>query len=165
METNTHVFFWKSDSPFSHWYRKPGVIQFIHQGINFECAEQAMMYKKAELMQDLKSMELILKTPDPEIVKGLGRGVKNFDQERWDENKEDIVFNINISKFSQNKDLLDILATTEGKILVEASPYDKIWGAGLAIGDKNILFPARWRGQNLLGYILTDVRRELIGCD
>lgn len=68
----------------------------------------------------------------------------------------------NYLKFSQNQDLLAYLASTRGKVLVEASPYDKIWGVGWREKDGNISNPMLWKGENLLGFILMEVRDDLL---
>jgi hypothetical protein len=53
-----------------------------------------------------------------------------------------------------------LLATGE-RVLVEASPYDQIWGIGMAAGNADIENPLRWRGQNLLGFALMEIRDKL----
>ena len=67
----------------------------------------------------------------------------------------------NKAKFSQNQALADFLVETNSKVLVEASPYDTIWGIGLSQDDKNIENPHCWNGQNLLGFALMEVRDSL----
>ena len=44
---------------------------------------------------------------------------------------------------------------------VEASPYDNIWGIRLAASSPEAQDPMKWRGQNLLGFALMEVRDEL----
>ena len=56
----------------------------------------------------------------------------------------------------------NILISTKDSILVEASPYDKIWGIGMSSNNENIENPLLWRGLNLLGFALMEVRDELI---
>jgi predicted NAD-dependent protein-ADP-ribosyltransferase YbiA (DUF1768 family) len=46
---------------------------------------------------------------------------------------------------------------------VEASPYDKRWGIGMAAGDHGIEDPVNWKGDNLLGKAITQVRIEIFG--
>jgi ribA/ribD-fused uncharacterized protein len=53
------------------------------------------------------------------------------------------------------------LLETKPKILVEASPYDKIWGIGLSIADAIKTPKSQWPGQNLLGKALVEVRKKL----
>ncbi len=66
-----------------------------------------------------------------------------------------------MAKFSQNKDLKIFLLSTGNKVLVEASPYDKVWGVGLTKQDENITDPNNWLGINLLGFALMTVRDML----
>lgn len=65
------------------------------------------------------------------------------------------------NKFHQNENLKKQLLDTkyDGKIFVEASPYDKIWGIGYkeSEAEKNV---DNW-GENLLGKILTELRNQL----
>ena len=98
---------------------------------------------------------------NPYKIKALGRLVKNFNQEIWDKHKEDIVFNGNLLKFSQNKKLCKQLLATGDKEIVEASPTDTIWGIGLAETDPDIYDKSKWRGTNLLGKAIMKVRNVL----
>lgn len=155
-ETSKYIFFW--GGVFSQWYRSP----FISStGVRFNSCEQYMMYAKAMLFGDREIAEMILKTNDPKKVKELGRKVKNFNQELWDIKKQEIVFIGNMYKFSQNIDLKTQLLSTKDKEIVEASPYDTIWGIGLSENDERVLDKSKWKGQNLLGIALMRVREEL----
>ena len=68
----------------------------------------------------------------------------------------------NLAKFSQNAELKEFLLNTDNRVLVEASPVDKIWGIGLAVDDKNIENPLMWQGLILLGFALMEVRDDLM---
>ena len=123
LETDKHIFFWKPVDKygcFSQWY--------YNQLGRFKCAEQYMMYEKATLFGDRESARLIMKAETPKEMQEIGRAVKNFDQQKWDENKYNIVRTGNINKFRYNFQIRDVLLKTRDKILVEASPYDAIWG-------------------------------------
>lgn len=135
--------------------------KFIDEnGIQFECCEQFMMYYKAKLFENTKIANKILQETKPKIIKNLGRKVSNFNENIWNENKKKIVYKGNYFKFTQNEKLKEILIKTENKILVEASPYDKIWGIG--IDTKQAIEGKKWEGLNLLGNILMDVRKKII---
>ena len=67
----------------------------------------------------------------------------------------------NVEKFGQNERILGFLLSTIGKVLVEASPHDRIWGIGLRQNDPRAMNPGQWQGTNLLGSALMDVRAEL----
>lgn len=129
-------------------------------GIRFSCTEQYMHYKKATLFNDFKTAELILLAKKPAMQKALGRRVKNFDPVVWDKHKEQIVTIGNVYKFTQNQDLLEKLKLTKG-LLVEASPTDTVWGIGMSVHDPDIHDKTKWKGDNLLGYILTKLRDNL----
>lgn len=127
----------------------------------YKTAEHYMMVQKAKLFGDKKIIERILQAASPKEAKELGREVENFDPEKWDEEKYWIVKRGNLLKFSQHKVLEQFLIHTGNKILVEASPVDAIWGIGLSENDPNAKNCAAWRGQNLLGFALMEVRNEL----
>ena len=148
-------FFWKSK--LSQWTRS----KFKHNGHTFVTAEQAMMWSKAELFGDSEIAKKILKTGSPKEQKALGRQVKNFNQDVWDEHKYDIVFNINVDRFLQcEKDRIALLATGN-KEIVEASPYDKVWGIGMTAEEASRTPKEDWKGENLLGQVLTEVREAI----
>ncbi len=146
------TFFW--NGPFSQWH--PSV--FIVNDITFNCAEQYMMYEKGMLFEDYDTAVKILETDDPRKQKSLGRTVNDFDPSQWNEVARDIVFAGNVAKFTQNSDLKEMLLQTKGTTLVEASPYDKIWGIGLKENDPRALSRETWQGTNWLGEVLTEVR-------
>lgn len=65
-------------------------------------------------------------------------------------------------QFRQNGEMKAELFSTHPKILVNADPEDDIWGIGLSDSQENALDEKTWRGKNFLGYILTEVRDELM---
>ena len=125
------------------------------------CMEQYMMACKAELFGDKEIWEQILGCNDPKQIKALGRKVRGFDQAVWDRFKYPIVLNGNWCKFSQNQELREFLLSTGDSVLVEASPYDNIWGIKLSADAPEAQDPFLWRGENLLGFALMEVRDEL----
>ncbi|XP_061182107.1 uncharacterized protein LOC133190468 [Saccostrea echinata] len=157
-EREQYEYFWRSHSVYSQWY----MTEFEVDGLKYNCAEQYMMHQKAELMKDKDSAEIIMALDQPREMKEQGRYVKNFNQELWDKNCRNIVEKGNMAKFSQDKELKDILFSTYPRTLVEASPMDKIWGIGLAKEDRRAWNKQTWKGQNLLGEILTKVRDTLM---
>ena len=124
--------------------------------------EQYMMAGKAQLFGDEERRKEILACSDPKQIKALGRKVRGFDQVVWDKFKYAIVLNGNWCKFSQNRELREFLLSTGDSFLVEASPYDRIWGIQLSADTPEAQNPFRWRGENLLGFALMEVRDELL---
>ena len=117
-----------------------------------------MMANKAEVFGDIDIIQHIMMASNARTIKKLGREVKNFDPAVWNEKKFEIVVQGNLAKFTQNAELRDFIISTGDKILVEASPYDKIWGIGMEESSPEVILPERWKGQNLLGFALMKVR-------
>ena len=154
------------NGPFSQWYPSP----FVIDERKFVNAEQFMMYSKAVLFKDADAAYRIMESNNPAEQKALGRQVENFDVETWNgavgpmlPKAWTVVKKGSLNKFSQNPELLKVLADTVGTTLVEASLYDKIWGIGLSEDDPARYKRKNWLGTNWLGRILTDIRFELCG--
>ncbi|GIF05216.1 NADAR family protein [Actinoplanes siamensis] len=135
---------------------------FTVDGIRFATAEHYMMWRKATLFADLPSAERILAAGHPRDAKTLGGRVTPFDEQTWADRRFEIVVAGNEAKFRQNPQLGAFLAGTGHRVLVEASPTDRIWGIGLTRDDPRAADPARWRGSNLLGFALMEVRARLL---
>ncbi len=141
----------------SQWW----LAKFEENSFVYPTAEHYMMAGKARLFKDEFVLEKIFQKTSPKDVKDLGRQIKNFDSKLWDEAKYEIVKQGNYLKFSQNEALKQFLLQTKNKIIVEASPVDPIWGIGLAEDNKDAQHPENWRGENLLGFALMEVRDKL----
>jgi ribA/ribD-fused uncharacterized protein len=161
-----YVFFWGHQKPksgvsktcFSQWYES----EFEIDGIKYKTAEHYMMAEKARLFGDTEIESKIVQALEPGEVKRLGRAVSNFDEEIWEDKRFEIVVCGNMAKFGQSHELQQYLFNTEDRVLVEASPVDNIWGIGLAVDDPRAENPNSWRGINLLGFALMEVRNRLI---
>ena len=138
----------------SQWYD----CRFEADGVRYRTAEQYMMAQKAALMGDRAAFERIMAADNPADCKALGREVTPFDSALWDRSKYGIVLRGNLAKFSQNPALFAYLDSTGDSVLVEASPYDGVWGVKRAIDDPRILDPGQWLGENLLGFALMEAR-------
>jgi len=161
-----YLFFWGHQpakdgsitaSCFSQWWTLP----FTVNGLVFPTAEHWMMYQKAVLFNDGETAIRILGAKSPADAKKLGRLVKNFDPDVWNKNKFQIVVEGNVHKFEQHAEYKDYLVNTKTRVLVEASPRDRIWGIGMGKNNENAENPLLWRGQNLLGFALMEVRSKL----
>lgn len=162
-----YVFFWGHTSKqggagvgkhcLSQWYEAP----FTIDGVTYPTAEHWMMAAKARLFGDGEVRARILAAGNPGAAKALGREVRGFDGERWNAARVEIVVQGNLAKFGQHPALGTFLVNTNDRVLVEASPVDLIWGIGLAEDDPRAENPELWRGLNLLGFALMEVRDRL----
>lgn len=158
-----YLFFWghqKSQSGeltsscFSQWWESP----FIVDKIKFNTAEHWMMAQKALLFDDKEIYNKIIIAKSPAEAKALGRQVRNFDDQTWNNKRFDIVVRGSLEKFTQQKDLKEFLLNTKERVLVEASPVDRIWGMGLTADSEKAENPKQWNGLNLLGFALMEAR-------
>jgi len=142
----------------SQWWAAP----FEFDGDVYATAEHYVMVGKARLFGDEAIATHILKSTAPEEAIDLGREVRGFEQSVWVGARYDIVVAANRAKFTARPELgLYLTQHTGQKILVHANPSDQLWGIGLAPNDIRSRKPTEWRGKNLLGFALMEVRDEL----
>ncbi|MGW0702559.1 NADAR family protein [Streptomyces sp. NPDC002867] len=141
----------------SQWWPSP----FAVDGVQYATAEHWMMAAKARLFGDAEAEHRALEAKSPAEAKKAGRLVRGFDEAIWRRERFAIVRAGSVHKFGRDAALRDFLLGTGDRVLVEASPVDRIWGIGLAADDERAQDPARWRGLNLLGFALMEAREEL----
>lgn len=135
---------------------------FVINGIQFNRSEQYYAYQKAIHFNDPNIADAILKTTFPGHQKKLGRSIETFKAKEWCKVMCTHMYDACYAKFSQNEKLKQILLNTKDTILAEASPYDNIWGIGLPQDDPRAWSKSTWRGSNLLGEVLMQVRHDII---
>lgn len=141
----------------SNWYKA----EFEYAGRKYASVEQFMMYHKLMTFRQFDLADRVMQTDDPAEAKQIGRTrFSNFDDTLWTRISPTIVKRGVRAKFEQNPELLEELLSTGNAVLAECSPYDKMWGIGLAPDDKNIFDTSRWNGKNKLGRILMVLREE-----
>ncbi|MDE3724881.1 NADAR family protein [Nocardiopsis sp. N85] len=146
-----------SASCLSQWWPA----DFTVDGALYRTAEHYMMAGKARLFGDDEALAEIIEAGHPRDAKEIGRRVRGFDQAVWEASRFDIVVAANVAKFGQHSDLRYFLLGTGNRVLVEASPRDRVWGIGLGAGHDDAGRPERWRGLNLLGFALMEARARL----
>lgn len=152
--------FYGQDGPygcFSNFYEA----HFIMDHRLFRWSEQYIMYKKAELFGDQDMMHEIMLVDAPRFAKRYGRLVSGYVDEEWVAQRRELSTLGIYAKFKYNPGIAKILLGTGDAIIAECSPRDKIWGIGMSVSNPDINNPQRWRGENLLGEILMDVRTML----
>ncbi len=152
------AYFWR-EFPFSQW----SMSEFIIDGNKYCCNEQWMMAEKAKFFKDDETLKKIFLTNVPSEHKKLGRSVKNFNPEEWRKIAIDVVIKGQKAKFQQNPLAMNELMKYKDCLLVEASPYDKIWGIGMTAEDA--AGGKEWRGTNWLGEALTKVKDSILNMD
>ncbi|MBY8883915.1 NADAR family protein [Streptomyces sp. PTM05] len=142
----------------SQWWPAP----FELDGVRYASAEHHwMMAGKARLFGDERARIRVLAARTPAEAKKLGRDVTGFDEDEWALRRWELVVGGNVAKFGQDPALRAYLLGTRQRVLVEASPLDRVWGIGLAADDERAADPDGWRGLNLLGFALMEARARL----
>ena len=156
-KANGMYFFFTERDVFSNWYP----CNFEADGKKYQHMEKYMMERKALLFGDTDMAEKIMASNSPSTAKAMGRRVRGYTDNLWHAHREEIVFQGLLAKFSSNEELKAILLSTENYPLVEASPYDAVWGIKLPMTHPDSLDPKKWRGLNLLGKALVKTREAL----
>jgi ribA/ribD-fused uncharacterized protein len=142
----------------SQWWPSP----FVVDDVVYATAEHWMMAAKARLFEDREAEQRALAAGSPAEAKKEGRLVRGFDETTWERERFRIVVEGSVHKFASDPALRSFLLGTGSKVLVEASPMDRVWGIGLAANDEAASHPERWRGLNLLGFALMQARERLL---
>ncbi|MEU5092518.1 NADAR family protein [Streptomyces sp. NPDC021356] len=141
----------------SQWWPSP----FTVDGVTYATAEHWMMAGKARLFGDAEAERRALAAGHPAQAKKAGRLVRGFDDALWARERFRIVVEGSVHKFAAHAGLRAFLLGTGERLLVEASPLDRVWGIGLTADDEAAADPNRWRGPNLLGFALMEARERL----
>lgn len=142
----------------SQWWPSP----FVVDEVAYATAEHWMMAAKARLFADPEAQERVLAAASPAQAKKEGRLVRGFDDTTWERERFRIVVEGSVHKFASDPALGSFLLGTRSRVLVEASPMDRVWGIGLTADDEAATNPERWRGLNLLGFALMQARERLL---
>ena len=152
---NVFVFFSKH-SIFSNFHPLPSKVQ----GETFHCNEQFFQRSKALFFGDEVTAEKIMSETDPAKMNMLGKRVRGYTKEKWENNAKRCLKLVNEAKFLQNPSAKAALLDTGSKILGEASP-DLTYGIGMHLTAPSVLETQKWSGKNMMGEILTEIRDSL----
>ena len=154
------VFFHKPEEPhgyLSNWY--PAA--FDLDGIRYSSTEQYIMYQKCRLFGDEASAEAVMATDDPGKQQAIGQHASGYIHNVWIGSRQMIAFRGLLAKFRQNENLKQKLLETGDAYLVECAGSDKNWACGIRLNDDKRFDAENWKGQNILGFALMEVRRIL----
>ena len=119
--------------------------------------QEALNAGNEELAEKIVTQVDVLK------AKQLSKPLKRVDQElkiKWESIRQNIMYEAVSAKFRQNQHLREFLVTTGESKIAESSPYDIFWGTGVRLNDKDAFDPTSWKGENKMGEILENVRKE-----
>ena len=157
-QNNEYYAFFGKANPFSNFF--PAEIEI--DNISYNCSEQYFHHAKACLFGDQETANRILESETPNEQKKLGDTIVGFKPKVWDKHCESIMKTALKAKFSQHEDLKNQLLDTGNLIMIEASPYDKLWGSGVGLYSDDCLAVTKFSGKNLLGNLLMQIRGEIL---
>lgn len=154
------IFFHKPEEPFgflSNWY----LAGIELEGKKFSSTEQYIMYRKCQILKDDKAAKAVLSTDDPSKQQNIARYTTNYDEQIWDSVRQAVAMKALIAKFTQNPELNQKLQDTRDTYLVECAWSDKTWACGIGLDSEDKNNMSKWKGRNLLGFALMEVRHLL----
>lgn len=145
-------------SPFSNMY--PAAMEI--GGNHYHLVEHYYTHQMAKYANNFSTARKILTSKDGKEAKFYANGLE-LDRKVWTEKKGQLVMKIGVTeKFRQNPDLLKHLADTRGYTLAECNMHDSTWSTGLSMKDPDAQIISKWKGRNLMGKILGEVREQLM---
>ena len=154
------IYFHLPEEPYgflSNWYMS----DFVLDGIEFNSNEQYIMFRKAKLLGDDKTADKILAADTPAEHQTLGQNAKGYNNTLWHGMRQVVMMSGLLAKFTQNADLRMQLLDTDDAFLVECAYSDLNWACGWHLDDEERKDISKWRGKNLLGFALMEVREQL----
>ncbi len=160
------------------------------KGVKYFTVDQALAAEKARYFGRTKDLQEIMRTRSTTTMRSIARKFSDGPQARgslvnplkdepkhvetdsekimreqktadWDKAKYNITVSILMAKFRQHDKLGKLLKETGDAVLAKADHRDIEDGIGIAIENPNAGHPQKWRGKNLLGKSLMEVRTQL----
>lgn len=141
----------------SVWHRSPVELH----GRRFASVGQYLVHAKALTFGDEATAMRVFAMDDPAYLRNLSRQVTPFDADRWARARAGLAREALVAKFEQDEGLAAFLRATGDATIAACLGEDDLWGTGVAADAPEAAMPLAWRGGNLLGRLLEEVRAEL----
>ena len=156
-QTDNVTLFFNKHCPLSNFFQ----CEFTHEDHQYSSVEQYLSYRKAILFDERGLADQCLQTNDPKTQKHKVSKLKKYNFEAWNKHAAEILQPVLMSKFSQNEHLTASLLATGSTEIAEASAYDSLFGIGLSLNSPDAVVKAKWKGSNIQGAALTQVRDSI----
>lgn len=156
------IYFHKPEEPYgflSNWY--PSTFEL--DGLTFSSVEQYIMYKKCMQFGDREAANAVMATHSPAKQQAIARKAKGYNDVVWKGLRQPVAMRGLFEKFKQSPNLLEQLLETRDSYLVECAVSDRSWACGISLYDDARFNLANWKGSNILGFALMEVR-EMLAC-
>ncbi len=132
-------------------------VQIRLRAMTYHCAKQALAAELAKSFKDNEGFRRVMDAPTPAQVSYTFEDVKES-PEAWAAQTKRHLYDIHLAKFMQYPELQSRLLATGDALLAAYLPRDDLLGIGIAVEDPRAKVPVHWRGQNLLGKTLMELR-------
>ncbi len=130
----------------------------------YTSAYQALMASMAIYFEDETNLAAILDTTNPDEISYSYtdlEGDRDTNEAKWNAKLKELLYDINLAKFTQHPELGQKLIETGNARLGYYEPDDNLLGIGISLDNINSNNPAKWSGQNWVGDTLQQVRTRL----
>ncbi|MEE8705012.1 MAG: NADAR domain-containing protein [Olsenella sp.] len=141
----------------SVWHRSPVDLH----GRRFASVGQYLVHAKALTFGDEATAMRVFAMDNPAYLRNLSRQVTPFDAGRWAHARAGLAREALAAKFEQDEELAAFLRATGDATIAACLGEDDLWGTGVTADAPEAAMPLAWRGGNLLGRLLEEVRAEL----
>lgn len=131
------------------------------KSVIYHSAKQALAAELAKTFNDDEGFRKIIDTHTPAEVSYSYENVKNVTPDEWANATKRLLNDILVAKFRQYPALLNRLLETGDAVLAYYQPKDTLLGIGISTDDVHAKNPVHWKGQNIVGSILMDIRGAL----
>ncbi len=135
-------------------------VQITIRSATYHCAKQALAAELAKTFKDDEKFRVIMSAETPDEVSYQMDDVKASEQE-WAEATKRILYEVQSAKFRQYPELQERLLATQNATLGAYQPNDTLLGIGISLDHLHAKNPIHWKGQNLLGTVLMEIRSTL----
>ena len=129
-------------------------------GQNYHSSEQYIQAQKVDYFSDTDTLNQIMRATTPMECKELAKDITGFNSDSWKEVAKSRCKPGIEAKFMSNPYLINMLQSTGDKVLVEAC-YDKLWGTGIPLRDRDCSKREMWTNIGIQGEILMEIRSSL----
>jgi len=133
-------------------------VQIRLQTMTYHCAKQALAAEQAKTFGDDEGFRKVMDAQTPAEVSYSREETKEATEEEWAMATKKKLYVIQEAKFRQYPELQSRLLATGESVLAAYLPKDNLMGIGISTDDVRAKNPIHWRGQNVLGTILMELR-------
>ena len=164
MPQSTVILFAEPDTNDYGFLSLKWTVEIEFNGTMYKSAAQAIAAEIAKSFNDQDNLQKIMISESPDDINYTLENVPGdaeVNETKWNDLTKQLIYDVNIVKYSQYPELAARLLETKNATLGAYIPDDNLIGIGLSIDNIQAKNPVNWTGQNLLGKALMDIRQKI----